>query len=239
MCVCVFVFKKRKRIICIFQPNLSKAIAHWLLVRGQKWGKKNVWRRKKKRRYVSLCQNFTQRAVLSSFFLYKSLDSNEILLFVCLMFEMNMASVFASYIRFLIENEMKFINKIPWYNLKRLMKSKISYKQYLPRRHDLNFLMTTEFPREPLSGVWGKYFWNICVLYLEYLKYFWNVWNIWYIWNTYLKKEVKTESPRASQWSVVQMQAVSRYSRNQRFVIFRSRNIFHMKKYLSKYLSRY
>ena len=87
------------------------------------------------------------------------------------MFEMNMASVFASYIRFLIENEMKFINKIPWYNLKRLMKSKISYKQYLPRRHDLNFLMTTEFPREPLSGVWGKYFWNICVLYLEYLKY--------------------------------------------------------------------
>ena len=80
-------------------------------------------------------------------------------------------SVFASYIRFLIENEMKFINKIPWYNLKRLMKSKISYKQYLPRRHDLNFLMTTEFPREPLSGVWGKYFWNICVLYLEYLKY--------------------------------------------------------------------
>ena len=80
-------------------------------------------------------------------------------------------SVFAFYIRFLIENEMKFINKIPWYNLKRLMKSKISYKQYLPRRHDLNFLMTTEFPREPLSGVWGKYFWNICVLYLEYLKY--------------------------------------------------------------------
>ena len=87
--VCVFVFKKRKRIICIFQPNLSKAIAHWLLVRGQKWGKKNVWRRKKKRQYVSLCQNFTRRAVLSSFFLYKSLDSNEILLFVCLMFEMN------------------------------------------------------------------------------------------------------------------------------------------------------
>ena len=152
----------------------------------RKWDKKNVCRRKKTMLYVSLCQNFTRRAVLSSFF------SSNIWIpmkFYCLFvwcLNWTVTSVFASYNRFLMETEMKFIHQMPWYNLKPLMKSKISYKQYLPCRHDLKFLMTSEFPR-------------------------------------------------ASQWSVGQMQAVSRYSRNQRCVIFRSRNFFTWKKYLSRY----
>ena len=88
---------------------------------------------------------------------------------------------------------------------------------------------------ESLSVECGANISEIFVFCIWNIWNIWNVWNIWYIWNTYLKKEVKTESPRASQWSVVQMQAVSRYSRNQRFVIFRSRNISHMKKNLSRY----